>query len=246
MKLLALVFVAAAVSAAPQFVADSQQYVSDGQQFVSGGQQFVSSGQQFVDQQSQFVSAQQPQIRIISQKFDQDPYGNYEYGYEQDNGQKVQEVGRVQPGPQPDTGSLEQQGSYEYISDDGNTYRVDYLANEGGFQPQAAHLPVAPAQIPEYAQLRQEHPELFWAENQSQGTIINDQQYVQSEQFAQQGQFAQQDQFVQQDQFAQQGQFSQQGQITQQGQFAQPQQQIIQQDQFVQQDQYAQGQQFIV
>ena len=39
---------------------------------------------------AQFVSPPlQPEVRIISQKFDQDPYGNYEYAYEQDNGQKV-------------------------------------------------------------------------------------------------------------------------------------------------------------
>ena len=86
---------------------------------------------------------------------------------------QVQEVGRVAPGSQPETGSLEQQGSFEFIGDDGNTYRVDYTANEDGFQPQAAHLPVAPAQIPEYAQLMQEHPELFWAENG--GAVIQQQ-----------------------------------------------------------------------
>ena len=40
----------------------------------------------------QFVSVSQPQIRIISQKFDQDQYGNYEYAYEQDNGQKVRKL----------------------------------------------------------------------------------------------------------------------------------------------------------
>ena len=32
----------------------------------------------------------QPQINILSQKFEQDPNtGNYEYSYEQDNGQAV-------------------------------------------------------------------------------------------------------------------------------------------------------------
>ena len=32
----------------------------------------------------------QPQIKILSQKFEQDPNtGNYEYSYEQDNGQAV-------------------------------------------------------------------------------------------------------------------------------------------------------------
>ena len=70
------------------------------------------------------------------------------------------------PGPEPETGSITQQGSFQFVGDDGNTYQISYVANEGGFQPQGAHLPVAPAQIPEYEQLRREHPELFWAEGQ--------------------------------------------------------------------------------
>ena len=81
---------------------------------------------------------------------------------------QAQEVGRVTPGSQPETGTLEQQGSFEFRADDGNTYSVTYVANENGFQPQGAHLPVAPAQIPEYEQLRREFPQLFWAETQNQ------------------------------------------------------------------------------
>ena len=61
----ALVFVVAAASAAPQF--DNQQF--------NNQQQFVSSGQ--------------PEVRIVSQKFDSDQVGNYEYGYRLDNGQQV-------------------------------------------------------------------------------------------------------------------------------------------------------------
>ena len=73
------------------------------------------------------------------------------------------EEGQVIPGAEPEQGSLEVSGSYEFVGDDGVTYSVTYTAGEQGFVPQADHLPVAPEQIPEYAQLRQEHPELFWA-----------------------------------------------------------------------------------
>ena len=49
----------------------------------------ASAAPQF-DQQPQFVSPPfQPEVRIISQKFEQDPVGNYEYAYQQDNGQQV-------------------------------------------------------------------------------------------------------------------------------------------------------------
>ena len=65
----ALLFVVAGAAAAPQFAFDDQQ-------------QLIINGQ------SQFVSGQ-PAVRILSQKYEQDPAGNYEYFYEQDNGQRV-------------------------------------------------------------------------------------------------------------------------------------------------------------
>ena len=36
---------------------------------------------------------QKPEIRLLSYRFNSDDKGNYEYGYEQDNGQKVGALG---------------------------------------------------------------------------------------------------------------------------------------------------------
>ncbi|KAF7268621.1 endocuticle structural glycoprotein SgAbd-8-like [Rhynchophorus ferrugineus] len=78
-------------------------------------------------------------IRIIKQESDISPDGSYHWSYETENGIAAQEQGQLK---NPDT--MEAQGSFQYTADDGTPIQVQYIANEGGFQPQGAHFPTPP------------------------------------------------------------------------------------------------------
>lgn len=77
-------------------------------------------------------------IRTLKESKEQDENG-YKYAYETENNIEAQEQGRLD-----NTGSdaevLRAFGFYQYTGDDGQTYRVDYTADENGFRPRVSNF----------------------------------------------------------------------------------------------------------
>ncbi|KAH8364464.1 hypothetical protein KR084_007229 [Drosophila pseudotakahashii] len=82
------------------------------------------------------------QAEILKQASDVGP-SSFSYNYATSDGQEAQEVGQLK-NIGTENEAIAVQGSYRFVGDDGVTYEVTYIADENGFQPQGAHLPVAP------------------------------------------------------------------------------------------------------
>uniref|UniRef100_A0A1L8E379 Putative flexible cuticle protein 12 n=1 Tax=Nyssomyia neivai TaxID=330878 RepID=A0A1L8E379_9DIPT len=66
----------------------------------------------------------------------------YKFAYETSNGIAQQEHAELRNvGTEHE--AIVVRGSFSYLGPDGVTYTVNYIADENGFQPQGAHLPVA-------------------------------------------------------------------------------------------------------
>ncbi|XP_023172383.1 larval cuticle protein 65Ag1-like [Drosophila hydei] len=68
---------------------------------------------------------------------------SFQFAYETSNGIAAEEQGKLKNAGSENE-AISVQGSFRYVADDGQTYEVKYVADENGFQPQGAHLPVAP------------------------------------------------------------------------------------------------------
>jgi hypothetical protein len=88
------------------------------------------------------------QIPIIRQDQEVNFDGSYRSAYETGNGIAAEERGVLKNAGNPDAEAEEVQGSFQYTAPDGSPISLQYVANEGGFQPQGAHLPVAPTPPP--------------------------------------------------------------------------------------------------
>lgn len=81
-------------------------------------------------------------VQVLKNVFTND-VNSYSFGFEQSDGQARQEQGEVK-NVGSENEAISVRGSFSFISDDGQTYTVTYVADENGFQPSAPHLPVVP------------------------------------------------------------------------------------------------------
>lgn len=70
----------------------------------------------------------------------------YFFSYETENGIKADETGTIKKTSDPENPEvIVAQGSFSYTDKEGNQISLTYTADdEGGFQPQGAHLPTPP------------------------------------------------------------------------------------------------------
>nr|XP_027239231.1 uncharacterized protein LOC113830224 [Penaeus vannamei] len=85
------------------------------------------------------------EIAILRNDFVIEDDGRYNFDAETANGIVVSEHGT--PGLE---GAINSAGSFSYTAPDGTDVHLQFVADENGFQPQGAHLPVAPSSPPEY------------------------------------------------------------------------------------------------
>ncbi|XP_055690578.1 flexible cuticle protein 12-like [Lutzomyia longipalpis] len=78
--------------------------------------------------------------QILRYESDNIGVDGYKFAYETSNGIAQQEQAELRNvGTEHE--AIAVRGSFSYVGPDGVTYTVNYVADENGFQPQAAHLP---------------------------------------------------------------------------------------------------------
>ncbi|XP_005181971.2 larval cuticle protein 65Ag1-like [Musca domestica] len=82
------------------------------------------------------------EVEILKSESDVGPE-SFQYAYATSDGQEAEAQGQLKNVGSEDE-AISVKGSFSFVADDGQTYTVNYVADENGFQPQGAHLPVAP------------------------------------------------------------------------------------------------------
>ncbi|XP_017095289.2 larval cuticle protein 65Ag1-like [Drosophila bipectinata] len=82
------------------------------------------------------------EVTVLRSESDVGPQ-SFKYTYETSDGSAAQAAGELKNAGSENE-AIVVKGSFSFVADDGQTYTVNYIADENGFQPQGAHLPVAP------------------------------------------------------------------------------------------------------
>ncbi|XP_037812001.1 larval cuticle protein 65Ag1-like [Lucilia sericata] len=89
------------------------------------------------------LAAPRPEDAVVLKSESEVGPESFQYAYATSDGVEAEAQGQLK-----NVGTEEEaivvKGSYSFVADDGQTYTVNYVADENGFQPQGAHLPVAP------------------------------------------------------------------------------------------------------
>ncbi|KAG8237862.1 hypothetical protein J437_LFUL017861 [Ladona fulva] len=82
-------------------------------------------------------------VQILQKDEVRDEAGNYRLSYVSEDGTKLSESGRLVPNAEGDDQVLVKEGSYSFVTPEGRTYSVQYVADEQGFRPVGEHIPRA-------------------------------------------------------------------------------------------------------
>ncbi|TKX27767.1 larval cuticle protein 1-like [Spodoptera litura] len=86
-------------------------------------------------------------IKILRSNFDKDPNGDFQFGFETENGIKRDEQGKVKEVLDEENkphSVVVVRGSYSYTNADGTVETIDFIADENGFQAQGPSIPKNP------------------------------------------------------------------------------------------------------
>ncbi|KAI5631612.1 insect cuticle protein domain-containing protein [Phthorimaea operculella] len=85
---------------------------------------------------------------VLRSEYDISPEGAYSYNFETENGIFNSAIGELKQAKDEDGKPqtvVVVRGEYTYTDEEGKQHTVSYLADETGFHPQSADIPVAPA-----------------------------------------------------------------------------------------------------
>ncbi|KAI5631611.1 insect cuticle protein domain-containing protein [Phthorimaea operculella] len=85
---------------------------------------------------------------ILRSEYDISPEGQFKHSFESDDGTSVSASGEIKQAVDEEgkpVNVVVVRGEYAYVDADGQKHSLSYTADEDGFHPQSADIPVAPA-----------------------------------------------------------------------------------------------------